>query len=193
MCSPFSVPRLETTRLILRGLAPADTDAFCAMMADDEVARFITPAGRGLPRDEAWRSMATVVGHWALRGYGFFAVEEKATGAFVGRIGPWQPEGWPGLECGWTIARGFWGRGYATEAAIASIRWIFAQQPSLARIISVIDPDNLASQGVARRIGERDTGERFVFWGNELQVWAAEREAWLERFGAPGGEAAGIR
>ncbi|MEO0974030.1 MAG: GNAT family N-acetyltransferase [Pseudomonadota bacterium] len=181
---PLEVPRLETERLILRGLTEQDTDAFATMMADDELARFITPQGKGQDRQDAWRSMATVIGHWALRGYGFFAVEEKATGEFVGRVGPWQPEGWPGLECGWTIARPHWGKGFAGEAAIASVRWIFAQRPDLHRIISVIDPNNENSKVVARKIGEVDTGERTVFWGNTLEVWGAPREEWLARFGA---------
>ena len=92
--------------------------------------------------------------------------------------------GWPALECGWTIARPYWGRGYATEAAIASVNWIFAQQPELERIISVIDPDNAASKGVARKIGESDSGERFDFWDFTLEIWHAPRAAWLERFGA---------
>ncbi|MEM9387451.1 MAG: GNAT family N-acetyltransferase [Pseudomonadota bacterium] len=182
----LDVPRIETERLILRGLENRDTDAFCEMMANDEVARFITPQGKGIGRGDAWRSMATVVGHWALRGYGFFAVEEKATGQFVGRVGPWQPEGWPALECGWTIARPYWGKGYASEAAIAGVRWIFAQQPELTRIISVIDPGNEASKAVARKIGERDSAERWEFWGATLEIWECPREQWLARFGGVG-------
>ena len=61
--------------------------------------------------------MALVLGHWQLRGFGLWAVEERATGMLAGRVGCWQPEGWPGLEIGWALRREFWGRGYATEAA----------------------------------------------------------------------------
>lgn len=180
----MDVPVLETERLILRGFRQSDTDEFCAMMDDDEVARFITLDGKAQDRATAWRAMAMVVGAWALKGHAFFAVEERDTGAFVGRVGPWEPEGWPGLECGWTIARPHWGKGYAPEAAIAAMRWTFARYRDLPRIISTIAPDNANSQAVARKIGERETGETFELWGLSLNIWAAEREPWLERFGA---------
>ena len=176
-------PIIETDRLILRGFRLSDTDAFCEMMADDEIARFVTVEGRGQDRQTAWRSMAMVVGCWTLRGHSMFAVEEKATGAFVGRVGPWQPEGWPGLECGWTIARPHWGKGYAPEAAIAAIRWIFQTYPDLPRIISLIDPLNTNSHAVAQKVGEAPTDEIFELWGKRLVIWAADRNAWLERFG----------
>jgi len=177
-------PTLETERLILRQHRQSDTDAFCAMMADDELARFITEKGRGEDRGTAWRGMAMAVGHWTLKGFGFFAVEEKATGHYVGRVGPWEPEGWPQIECGWTIARPHWGKGYAPEAAIAAIRWTFAQFPDVPRIISLIDERNDKSAAVARKIGETRTDETLNFWGVDIPVWAADRKDWLARFGA---------
>ncbi|WP_306251587.1 GNAT family N-acetyltransferase [Parvularcula sp. IMCC14364] len=174
----MNIPQLETDRLILRALKESDLDSYADMMADDEVAGFI---GGTLNRDDSWRYMATIIGHWQWRGFGFFALEEKSTGQFLGRVGPWQPEGWPGLEVGWTLARHAWGKGYATEAAAATINWIFAQRPTLTRIISVIDDKNLNSQAVARRLGEEKTEEIFYFKEYVLPVWAVSRAAWETR------------
>jgi len=125
-----------------------------------------------------------MLGHGQIRGFGFFSVEEKATGAWVGRVGPWMPEGWPSLECGWGIKSEYWGKGYAPEAAIAAVRWIFEQFPELPRVISLIDPANTNSQAVARKIGESHQGEVFELWGHRLDVWSAERETWLDKFGS---------
>jgi RimJ/RimL family protein N-acetyltransferase len=175
--------RIETDRLILRPILPEDAELYLAMMGDRDFARFLTPDGKAQDRAGAWRGFATVVGHWAIRGYGFFSVLEKSTGAVVGRVGPWMPEGWPALECGWGIAPAHWGKGYAPEAAIAAIGWTFARFPDLPRIISLIDPANEKSQAVARKVGEARTGEVFEFWGLKLDIWAADRREWLARFG----------
>ncbi len=174
--------RIETDRLILRPFAAEDAEDHIAMMQDEKTASFLTPDGKPRPYSDEWRAAASYIGHWAIRGYGFFSVDEKETGDWVGRVGPWQPGGWPGLECGWSIVSSRWGKGYAPEAAIAAIRWTFDQFPDLPRIISVIDPDNANSQAVARKIGEDKTDEIFEFWGHRLDVWAADRAAWLERF-----------
>ena len=94
---------LETDRLILRPIDPErDFEHWADTFSDAETMRYIggTPLNRAL----AWRNMAMVNGHWALHGFGFFALEEKATGKFVGRAGPWFPEGWPQLEVGWHSA-----------------------------------------------------------------------------------------
>lgn len=175
---------LETERLLLRPLAPEDFEAHAEMMADPGVAAFLTADRKPQPRSAEWRGFATLLGHWPMRGFGFYAVIEKASGAYVGRVGPWMPEGWPGLECGWAIARPHWGKGYAGEAAIAAIRRIFADRPDLARIISLIHPANANSQAVARKIGEAKSGETYTLapW-LDLEIWAAPRTAWLDRFG----------
>ena len=101
-------PRIDTARLTLREWRESDLDAFAALWADEETARFI---GGVKSRDDSWRSLAMLVGHWALRGYGMFAIEEKASGAFAGWSGPYCPEGWPEPELGWTLAKKFHGRG----------------------------------------------------------------------------------
>ena len=100
---PMAIPRLETARLILREWQEGDFDAYARLCADPEVMRYL--GGRTFSVLEAWRHMAYLVGHWALRGFGHWAVEEKATGQFVGRLGFQEPQGWPGFEVGWTLAK----------------------------------------------------------------------------------------
>lgn len=84
---------LETERLTLRMCSLEDFEGYAAMGADPEVMRFLSVDGKPMPRFAAWQSFSAQVGHWHLRGYGMFTVIERATGSFVGRIGPWQPEG----------------------------------------------------------------------------------------------------
>lgn len=102
------IPQLETPRLILRGFCEQDLDAYAQMCGDPEVMRYLGQ-GQPLSRSEAWRSMATILGHWQLRGYGLWAVEERSSGIMIGRVGCSQPEGWPGFEIGWTLRRTYWG------------------------------------------------------------------------------------
>ena len=144
---------MHTERLVLRPFADEDIDRIAAIYADAEVMRWLGD-GRPLSRAQAWRTMATFVGHWELRGYGQWAVVEKATGVLIGRAGLWNPEGWPGLEVGWVLDRARWGHGFATEAARASVRWAF-DELGADRLISVIETRNLRSIRVAERIGER--------------------------------------
>lgn len=171
-------PVLETERLILRGWRDSDLAAFAAMMAQPEAARFLTVDQRPQDRASAWRGMAVFVGHWALRGHGMFVVEEKASGAFAGRAGPWKPEGWAGFELGWGLDRRFWGKGYATEAARAAGDWAF-RTLDLSGIISLIHVDNSASQRVAARLGEKP-GQMTLHAGMPHVIWGASREAWAK-------------
>jgi RimJ/RimL family protein N-acetyltransferase len=149
----MSAPRIETPRLILRTIdADRDFEAWAKAMADEETVRFI--GGKTLDRALAWRNMAIVIGHWQLRGYGFFSVEEKATGDWVGRVGPWFPEGWPEPEIGWTISREHWGKGYATEAAGAALAWVRDTLGWPGVIHAIID-GNARSVAVAEKLGSR--------------------------------------
>lgn len=175
--------RLETERLVLRPIGPEDCDAHIDMMGDPAVAKTLAPGGAPQSYEDRWRQFASYLGHWRIREFGWFSVIEKETGLWVGRVGPWMPGGWPGLECGWTISSGHWGKGYAPEAAVAAIDWTFEKFPDLPRIISVIHPDNKNSQAVATKIGESKTGEVFEYAGLRLDIWAAGRAAWLARSG----------
>lgn len=175
----METPTLETERLVLRMLRESDTDAYAEMMADPEVVRFL--GGKPMSRAEAWRNMAMVLGHWHLRGYGFWAVEEKSSGELVGRVGCWRPEGGPGLEVGWTLRRSSWGRGYATEAARAAVGYAFAALGQ-SRVLSLIAPDNVASIRVAERLGEKPVGE-WEISGIKVILYGVGREEWEARNG----------
>jgi RimJ/RimL family protein N-acetyltransferase len=146
-------PVVETERLKLRQWCSADIAPNTAMLSDPGTARFITVDGKPVTNElVGWRNAAVIAWHWALHGAGMFVVEEKASGGFVGRVGPWFPPGWPGFEVGWGIAGEFRGKGYAVEAARAAIDWVFATF-ELDRIVHCIDQENTASQAVARRLG----------------------------------------
>ncbi len=139
---------LETERLILRKSRESDVDVEAEFFASDR-AEFL---GGKQSREQVWRMVATLIGHWDMRGYGFFAVEEKATGKYVGHVGPWNPEGWPEPEIGWTMMNGFEGKGYAFEAAVASRQWAY-DTLGWTTAISLIDPANVRSIALAKRLG----------------------------------------
>ena len=173
--------RVETPRLILRPTRLEDFDAWAEFMADVEATRFL---GGTQPRSVAWRTMLTMAGAWYLRRPAMFSVIEKASGRWVGRLGPWMPEGWPGTEVGWGIARECWGRGYAVEGAAAAIDWAFAHF-GWTEVIHCIGTENRASQAVARKLGSRLRGpsrmpapsenEPIEIWGQTLSEWRARR------------------
>lgn len=165
---------IETERLILRQWRAADIAPNTAMLGDSLSARFITSDRKPVTEPMAgWRNAAVMAGHWALHGFGMFVVEEKASGLFVGRVGPFYPPVWPGLEVGWGVASQFRGKGYAVEAARAAIDWSFATF-DLDRIVHCIDAENMASQAVARRLGARQEGE-FVLLGHSCDLWVSLR------------------
>ena len=107
---------------------------------------------------------------------------KKRRGKFAGRVGPWFPPGWPGFEVGWGIASAFRGKGYAVEAARASIDWCFATF-ELDQILHCIDCENTASQAVARRLGAEKQGEIDLF-GHAADVWVTHRDAWTAKLKA---------
>ncbi len=112
-----------------------------------------------MDRALAWRNMAVTMGHWQIRGYGFFSVESRDTGEWVGRVGPWNPEGWPAPEIGWLIMREHWGKGYATEAARASLEYVFGTL-GWESVIHVILNGNEPSVAVAEKLGSHLIGRQ---------------------------------
>lgn len=152
-----SAPTLETARLKLRFFEERDLDELAAINADAQTVRYLGE-GKTLTRAETWRGIATMAGHWLLKGYGMWAVELKSSGAMIGRVGFHNPDGWPGFELGWTIARPQWGNGYATEAALAARDYGLGTL-GRKRIISLIRDANTASIRVAEHIGFRRDGE----------------------------------
>ncbi len=162
---------LETDRLILRMWREADFEAYADLCADPEVMRYL--GGKVFDRTEAWRHLASMIGHWYLRGYGIWAVEEKESGSLVGRIGCINPEGWPGFEVGWTLKREFWGKGYATEAARRALDYGFNELDK-PHVISLIHPENRASIRVAERLGEALEGTARVF-DTDVLVYGIDR------------------
>ena len=143
-------PTLETARLILRPPMAEDFGSWAAFMADD-CTRFI-----GGPQHPAvaWRGMATMTGAWVMEGFSMFSVIEKASGRWIGRLGPWRPHGWPGTEVGWGVIPEAQGKGYALEGAAAAIDWAF-ETLGWSEVIHTIDVENRASIVLAMRLGSQ--------------------------------------
>jgi len=143
---------LETSRLLLRPVDPAvDFEAWAACFADKDTMKGLG-GGPGMSRAQAWRHMATVIGHMSIRGYSFLSVIEKQSGEWVGRVGHWNPEGWPEPEVGWTITRKHWRKGYGTEASQICIDYAF-QTLGWPRVVHTIAMDNVASIKTAQKLG----------------------------------------
>jgi RimJ/RimL family protein N-acetyltransferase len=176
--------QIETARLILRVPRLDDLDAWAAMMSDEQTARFI---GGVASREVMWRGLMTMIGAWHATGVSMFSVIERATGRWVGRLGPWMPEGWPGPEVGWAIVRHCWARGYATEGATAAMDFAF-DRLGWTDIIHSIAPDNAASQQVARKLGSRNRGPGQLpppFAASPVDIWGQTREEWRQRMRHP--------
>ena len=165
------VPKLETARLALRGWRADDLDDWAAICADDEVTRPLGQPG-GLSREDAWREMAFLAGHWELKGFGHWALEERWSGALVGRTGLFDPESWPGLELGWLVARPRWGQGYAGEGARAAMGWAAAELRA-DHLISLITDENVRSQRVAEKLSMAVEG-RTRHRGFEVRVYGVD-------------------
>ena len=173
-------PLIETERLTLRPPVAADFDAWAACAGDASAMHFI---GGAQSRPLAWRGFCTTAGAWALYGFAMFSVIERSSGTWIGRLGPWKPEAWPGNEIGWGLARSAWGKGYATEGAAAAADWAF-DNLGWTEIIHCIDPANTPSQAVARRLGSRNQGPGSLpppSEGSVIDIWGQTREEWRAR------------
>lgn len=181
---PFDDLRLETPRLILRPPRREDLDPWSEMMLDEPAARYI---GGVMPRALCWRQLMTMIGAWHAEGFAMFSVIERSSGRWIGRLGPWRPEGWPGNEIGWAIARDRWGLGYAGEGAARATDWAF-DTLDWPRIIHSIAPENHASQRVAEKLGSSNLGPGKLpapYEQDRVDLWGQTREEWRARRAAP--------
>jgi len=157
-------PFLETPRLRLRPAEPADLDAAAEMWSDEEVTRFI--GGKPRTRQDVWFALLRSAGLWVFRGYGYWVVTDRQTGAFLGEAGfadfqrGLPPDLVPGPEAGWAFGRAAWGRGIASEAVTAVHEWLDANRPGISSC--VIEPANIASIRVAEKLGYRQSGETLL-------------------------------
>lgn len=178
-------PTLETARLILRPPRKEDFESWVQFMADVERTRYI---GGAQPRAVVWRGLAAMVGSWVMQGFAMFSVIEKSSGRWIGRLGPWCPEGWPGTEVGWSIVTDAARKGYATEGSAVAIDWAF-DHLGWSEVIHTIHPDNVASKAVAARLGSRYLRMGRLpppYDAEEVEVWGQSREQWRARGAAPG-------
>lgn len=169
--------RLESDRLLLRPTSVDDFLPFMAFCGDEQVMQHL---GGVQPPAVAWRTLATITGSWQLLGYSMFSVLEKDSGQWVGRVGPWQPQGWPGTEVGWGIRADRWGHGYAAEAARICVDWAF-DVLGWEEVIHVIAPADQASKTIAAQLGSQ-------FWrtgnlpppydANAIEIWGQSQQAW---------------
>src|ERR1700722_1741371 len=173
----LQVPVLETERLRLRGHGIGDLADCAAMWADPEVIRYTTR--KPLTEEDSWTRLLRYVGHWALMGFGYWVVEEKATGRFAGEIGfaDFKRDIEPSLkgvpEIGWALASQAHGKGYATEAVRAAVAWGDANF-GVARTAFLIDPENLASVRVAEKCGYREL-QRTAYKERPILMFGRER------------------
>ncbi|MEM6554894.1 MAG: GNAT family N-acetyltransferase [Pseudomonadota bacterium] len=178
-----TVPILETERLILRLPERADLEAWTKFHDDEEVMRFL---GGVQGPELTWRSVCAMTGAWTIEGFSMFSVIEKATGNWIGRLGPWRPKGWPGTEIGWGLARSAWGQGYALEGSRAAMDYA-VDTLGWTEIIHTILPENTASIRLAERLGSRllrtapgpPPFENMVWevYGQSADEWRANRQA----------------
>ena len=147
----FTIPTLQTERLVLRAFSAADHAAFARMESDPGVREF--RGGNTLDAAQAWSSMQMILGQWALRGYGVFALGDNAQGgAFIGFAGVLHPAGWAEPEIAYSLDRPYWGGGLALEAATAARSWAFGQF-GFPLLVSFIAPANHRSKRVAAKLG----------------------------------------
>jgi len=143
------IPVIHSERLTFRAGRESDLDAMAAFYADGTESGFV---GGPLDRDDTWRRIAMGLGHWMIRGFGIWNLEEKTTGDFVGWCGLWFPEGFPGRELGWGLMKSKRGRGYATEAALRAREYAY-DALGWTSVISLINLNNAPSIRVAERLG----------------------------------------
>ncbi|UOQ51920.1 GNAT family N-acetyltransferase [Hymenobacter cellulosivorans] len=153
------VPLLETPDLLLRGPRLSDLPDAAAMHTDPDFYRFL--GNKPQSQEDVWRRLLGQLGHWAMLGYGSWAIEEKATGRYIGTVGffDFQRDLTPSIsgapEAGWVLTPSVHGRGFASQALQAAFGWAEAHLAA-DRITCIIDPDNVASLRLADKFGFRE-------------------------------------
>jgi RimJ/RimL family protein N-acetyltransferase len=167
-----AIPTLETERLVLRGWRADDAAPAIDMFMHDPGLEHI-----GGPNTEvdAWRRVAGMIGHWTLKGWGRFAIEEKSSGKWIGYVGLFAPPDFPGTDFGWAVRASMRGKGYAREAAERARLHAFDvwRQPSLT---SFIAPGNVASRKLAESLGAHHDGDATI-WAKPVEIWRHARSA----------------
>ena len=161
---------LHTPGLVLRRFSADDLDAIGAVFGDPEVMRYVGSSRAPWSPEKVRDALDRVDAHWREHGFGPLAVVEQGAGVVVGECGLQLLEEGPDIELAYTLARGVWGRGYATEAAAAALKWGFGVL-DLARIVGVTYPENVASQRVLEKVGMRRLGLRHCY-GADLVEYA---------------------
>ncbi len=176
------IPILTTDRLVLRPFVPADIDELAVIHAEESFWWY--PLRGGMSKAQTEGFLERVIARYESDGFGVEAALDRESGAMIGWAGlavpHFLPEILPAVEVGWRLARGFWGRGLATEAGAAALRWGFTEG-GLNRIVSIYEPENAASGRVMERLG-------FTHWlstreanhGEEVDVKELTRERWEE-------------
>ncbi|MER7463155.1 GNAT family N-acetyltransferase [Streptomyces sp. NPDC097981] len=153
---------LRTDRLLLRRWRESDLEPWAALNADPEVREHL---GELLTREQSDAAAALMQADFDRRGFGWWALEARETGEFIGRVGLDEVDGdlpFAGVDIGWRLVRPAWGRGYATEAALACLAFGF-EVLGLPEIVASTTAGNVRSQAVMRRIGmTRDAADDFV-------------------------------
>jgi RimJ/RimL family protein N-acetyltransferase len=176
-----AVPPLLTERLELRRFTAADLEPLLDVFGDAEVMRYVGAERRPLGREQVEALLARADADWSEHGFGLLAITERDTGRLVGEAGLQHLEAGPDIEMGYTLARAAWGRGYATEAARAVVRWGFAGL-RLHRIVAVADPANAASLHVLDKLGMTRHGRRECY-GAAMAEHALSLGEWRDAAG----------
>ena len=169
----LKIPSLESNRLLLRGITEKDLRAYSKIYADSDYMRFLGYGEEdGKPQDveNTWRTIAFILGHWAMRGYGTWAVVEKKSNKFIGGVGLFNLTNISQIELSWGISPKFWGKGYATEAALLALQFAFVEKkfPSAKALIY---PKNHKSIKVARRLGFENRGRTVFYTGKMFDIF----------------------
>jgi RimJ/RimL family protein N-acetyltransferase len=160
-------PTITSDRLTLRPPLESDYEALCVFGRSEDRTRFL---GGTMDANAQWKTLLADIGHWALRGYGYFSIELTASGLFVGRAGPIFHNHDDEPELAWQLFEGFDGHGYATEAAAAARDWYYSTTGN-GPLVSWVNVENVASQAVARRLGATVERAETTGSGHSGEIW----------------------